>query len=144
MLYTVKASKTSPRSLKAPMPTVSVIITTHNRPRLLPRAVASAFGAGRGAEVVVVDDASTDETARVCRGLDGIRYVRLEENQGVAGARNVGILSSVGEYLCFLDDDDVRLESSLDWQAGALASAPDPGVGHGQGPVGGGGGTGNG
>ena len=110
------------------MPTVSVIITTHNRPRLLPRAVASAFGAGLGAEVVVVDDASTDETARVCRGLDRIRYVRLEENQGVAGARNVGVVNSVGEYLCFLDDDDVRLEGSLDRQAAALESAPDAGM----------------
>lgn len=110
------------------MPTVSVIITTHNRPRLLPHAVASACGAGRGAEVVVVDDASTDETARVCRGLDRIKYVRLEENQGVAGARNVGILNSVGEYLCFLDDDDVRLEGSLDRQAAALESAPDAGM----------------
>ena len=110
------------------MPTVSVIVTTHNRPRLLPRAVASAFGAGRDPEVVVVDDASTDETARVCRGLGRIKYVRLEENQGVAGARNVGILNSVGEYLCFLDDDDVRLEHSLDWQAAALAAAPDAGM----------------
>ena len=110
------------------MPTVSVIITTHKRPDMLPRAVASAFGAGRGAEVVVVDDASADETARVCRGLDGIKYVRLEENQGVAGARNVGILNSRGDYLCFLDDDDVRLEGSLDWQAAALEAAPDAGM----------------
>jgi hypothetical protein len=110
------------------MPTVSVIITTHNRPHLLPRAVASAFGAGTDPEVVVVDDASTDETAQVCRGLAGIRYVRLEENQGVAGARNVGILNSGGEYLCFLDDDDVRLEHSLDLQLAALDSAPDAGL----------------
>ncbi|MBV8855372.1 MAG: glycosyltransferase family 2 protein [Acidobacteria bacterium] len=110
------------------MPTVSVIITTHNRPEMLPRAVASAFGAGRDPEVVVVDDASTDETARVCRTLAGIKYVRLEENQGVAGARNVGVLHSGGEYLCFLDDDDVRLEHSLDLQSAALDSAPDAGL----------------
>jgi glycosyltransferase involved in cell wall biosynthesis len=51
------------------MPTVSVIITTHDRPDRLPRAVASAFGAGSDPEVVVVDDASADETARVCRAL---------------------------------------------------------------------------
>ena len=125
------------------MPTVSVIITTHNRPDMLTRAVASAFIAGAGAEVVVVDDASTDETARVCQGLDGIRYVRLEENQGVGGARNVGILNSVGEYLCFLDDDDVRLEGSLEWQAAALEAAPDAGMVYAQALVdeGGGGGS---
>jgi hypothetical protein len=110
------------------MPTVSVIITTHNRPDMLPRAVASALIAGTDAEVVVVDDASTDETARVCRALKGIKYVRLEENQGVAGARNVGILNSTGEYVSFLDDDDVRLERSLDWQAAALEAAPDAGM----------------
>lgn len=110
------------------MPTISVIITTHNRPDMLPRAVASAFGAGTAPEVVVVDDASTDETARVCRGLAGIKYVRLEENLGVAGARNVGIQNSGGEYICFLDDDDLRLEGSLDLQSAALASAPDAGL----------------
>lgn len=127
MFYGQGFKSFAPKS-QGPMPTVSVIITTHNRPRMLPRAVASALAAGAGVEVVVVDDASTDETARVCQGLGSIRYVRLEENQGVAGARNVGILNSSGDYLCFLDDDDVRLEGSLDWQAAALDSAPDAGM----------------
>ncbi len=112
---------------------VSVIITTHNRPHLLPRAVESARAASRGAvEVIVVDDASREDTARVCRGLKDVRYVRLERNEGVAGARNRGILASRGEYLSFLDDDDVRLEGSLDWQIDALDSAPDAGLVYGQ------------
>jgi glycosyltransferase involved in cell wall biosynthesis len=112
---------------------VSVIITTHNRPHLLSRAVESARGASSGpVEVVVVDDASGEETARVCRGLKEIRYVRVESNLGVAGARNRGILASRGEYLSFLDDDDVRLEGSLDGQIEALDSAPDAGFVYGQ------------
>jgi hypothetical protein len=110
------------------MPGVSVIIPTHSRPHLLPRAVESARAAGRDVEIIVVDDASTDETARVCRGLRGIKYVRLERNQGVAGARNVGILASSGEYVAFLDDDDLRLPGSLDLQVEALAAKPGAGL----------------
>ncbi|HEV2915478.1 MAG TPA: glycosyltransferase family 2 protein [Pyrinomonadaceae bacterium] len=110
------------------MPTVSVIITTHNRPHLLPRAVESAHGAGREVEVVVVDDASVDETAEVCRRLKGIRYVRVERNRKVAGARNIGILNSTGDYISFLDDDDVRLAGTLDHQVAALAREPEAGL----------------
>lgn len=102
------------------MPKTSVIITTFNRPHLLPRAVASARNAGTDIEVVVVDDASRDRTAQVCRGIEGIRYVRLEQNLGTAGARNVGILASSGEYLSFHDDDDTRFPGSLDQQVRAL------------------------
>ena len=102
------------------MPSVSVIIPTHNRPHLLPRAVESAFASGTDVEVVVVDDASTDETAEVCQSLTGIRYVRLDHNQGVAGARNEGILATSSEYIALLDDDDARLPGSLDLQLVAL------------------------
>ena len=109
------------------MPKVSVIIPTHNRPDLLPRAVESARAAGTDVEIVIVDDASTDETADVCRELGDIRYVRVERNQGVAGARNIGIFASTGEYVAFLDDDDLRLPGSLDLQAAALAANPDAG-----------------
>jgi glycosyltransferase involved in cell wall biosynthesis len=54
--------------------------------------------------------------------------VRIERNQRVAGARNVGILASSGEYLSFLDDDDVRLAHTLDAQIEALESAPEAGM----------------
>ncbi|HEY8224718.1 MAG TPA: glycosyltransferase family 2 protein [Pyrinomonadaceae bacterium] len=107
------------------MPNVSVIITTYNRPHLLPRAVESALAAGTDVEVIVVDDASIDETAKVCAALQGIKYVRLAHNQGVAGARNAGILESSAEYLAFLDDDDIRLPGSLDLQLAALRDAPE-------------------
>lgn len=110
-------------------PACSVIITTHNRPTLLRRAVASVRAASRkNMEVVVVDDASSDETAAVCQQLAHINYVRVERNQGVAGARNLGLLASRGEFLSFLDDDDVRLPQSLDQQLAALAARPDAGL----------------
>ncbi|HEY0100841.1 MAG TPA: glycosyltransferase family A protein [Pyrinomonadaceae bacterium] len=115
------------------MPEISLIITTHNRPQMLARAVESAQKATRSeVEVVVVDDASTDETARLCRSIPHITYVRAERNQRVAGARNLGILASRGEFLSFLDDDDLRLPGSLDPQLAALASDPRAGFIYGQ------------
>ena len=98
------------------MPDVSVIIPTYSRPHLLPQAVSSAFNASRNLEVIVVDDASTDATSEVCRSLPGIRYIRLNDNLGVAGARRVGIEASRGRYLAFLDDDDLRLPESIEYQ----------------------------
>jgi glycosyltransferase involved in cell wall biosynthesis len=106
---------------------VSVVIPTHDRPRLLPRAVESARAAGADVEIIVVDDASTDETAEVCRSLSGVKYVRVERNQGVAGARNIGTFASTGRYIAFLDDDDLRLPGSLDLQAAALDANPNAG-----------------
>ena len=109
------------------MPKASVIIPTHDRPQLLPRAVESARAAGTDVEIIVVDDASTDATADVGRNLSDIKYVRVERNQGVAGARNIGIFVSTGEYVAFLDDDDLRLPGSLDIQVAALEANPDAG-----------------
>ena len=109
------------------MARISVIIPTHDRPHALPRAVESARAAGTDVEIIIVDDASIDETAEVCRGLKEIKYVRLERNQGVAGARNVGIMQSTGRYIAFLDDDDLRLPGSLDAQAAILNENPEAG-----------------
>jgi glycosyltransferase involved in cell wall biosynthesis len=116
------------------MSEVSIIITTHNRPHLLSRAVESAHAASRRrrVEVVVVDDASAETTANLCRNLRGVKYVRLERNHGVAGARNRGILESSGKYISFLDDDDARLAGSLDIQLDALEAAPEAGLMYGQ------------
>jgi glycosyltransferase involved in cell wall biosynthesis len=106
---------------------VSLIIPTFNRPHLLPRAVESARRAGNDVEVIVVDDASCDETASVCAALHDIKYVRLDRNQGVAGARNVGLLESSSDYIAFLDDDDLRLPGSLDHQVELLMNNPEAG-----------------
>ena len=109
------------------MPSVSVIIPTFDRPSLLPRAVESAMRAGTEVEVIVVDDASTDSTASVCSHLPGIKYIRLERNQGVAGARNIGLLESTADFVAFLDDDDLRLPGSLDHQLSLFETLPEAG-----------------
>jgi glycosyltransferase involved in cell wall biosynthesis len=56
--------------------------------------------------------------------LAGIHYVRVERNQGVAGARNIGLIASRGEFITFLDDDDLRLPKSLDDQIELLSKSP--------------------
>lgn len=105
-------------------PRASIIITTHSRPERLRRAITSALAAAKDAEVIVVDDASSDETAQACAALAGLTYVRVERNQGVAGARNLGLIASRGQFITFLDDDDLRLPGSLDEQIEALTKSP--------------------
>ena len=124
-------------STKRLMASISLIIPTHSRPHLLPRAVESALAAGTDVEVVVVDDASTDDTADVCRSMKGINYIRLAHHQGVAGARNVGVLTSSAEYIAFLDDDDLRLPGSLDRQLAILRNTPGAALIYGQALIGG-------
>jgi glycosyltransferase involved in cell wall biosynthesis len=102
------------------MPKVSIIIPTYDRPQFLARAIESALNAGTDVEVIVVDDASVDGTAEVCRSFKNIKYIRLVHNQGVAGARNVGIFASSADFIAFLDDDDLRFPASLDPQVEAL------------------------
>jgi glycosyltransferase involved in cell wall biosynthesis len=87
---------------------------------LLPGAVNSVRRAGTDLEIIVVDNASTDDTSQLCAKLEGIRYLRLERNTGEAGARNAGIRESRSEYVAFLDDDDLRQPGSLDTQLAVL------------------------
>ena len=70
-----------------PETAVSVVITTYNRCHLLPHAIESATSAASDAEVIVVDDCSNDDTPEVCAKIEGIRYVRLHTNGGLAHAR---------------------------------------------------------
>jgi hypothetical protein len=55
----------------------------------------------------------------------GIKYVRVDRNQGVAGARNIGLVASSGEFVTFLDDDDLRVSGSLDGQIRILDQTPE-------------------
>lgn len=99
------------RPLALAGPTVSVIVPTHERASLLPRALRSAqTQTHRNLDIIVVDDASRDETPRVCADIAAgdprVRCVRSEENIRGAKARNLGLSLARGEYVAFLDDDD--------------------------------------
>ena len=118
------------------MPSVSTIITTYNRAALLPRAIESAMNAASDPEVIVVDDGSDDETPDVCARIEGIRYVRLSHNRGLANARNVGIAECSSEFIAFLDDDDLRLPGSLDKQLAVLKASDGAAFCYGQALIG--------
>jgi len=90
-------------------PLVSIVIPSSDYERFVAAAVESALSQShRPVEVIVVDDASTDGTARVLERFgDRIRSVRLERRRGPSAARNVGLALARGEYVQFLDADDL-------------------------------------
>ncbi len=102
-------------------PMVSVIIPTFNCATYLPEAIESVLAQTcTDYEVIVVDDGSTDATNQVVATYcDRVRYF-CQENRGAASARNTGIRHAQGEYVSFLDADDVLLPSKLEEQASFL------------------------
>ncbi len=96
------------------MPLVSVIIPTYNRADLIGEAVTSVLNQTfDDFEVIVVDDGSTDNTKEAIDRIEGpIRYI-YQENKGLSGARNPGIDVAGGEYIAFLDSDDLWLPEKL-------------------------------
>lgn len=100
-------------------PTVSVIIPTHNRSLLLGRAVKSVLDQTfQDFELIVVDDASMDETEQLIKSFQDKRiiYIRHEINLGSNPARNTGLMHANGEYIAFLDSDDEWLPEKLNKQ----------------------------
>jgi glycosyltransferase involved in cell wall biosynthesis len=101
------------RSDAEPLP-VSVVIPAYNRERMLRRALESVRAQRRRpAEVIVVDDASSDGTARVAEEL-GARVVRHEQNRGEGGSRNSGIAAASQPWVALLDSDDEWLPHHLE------------------------------
>jgi len=109
-------------------PLVSIIIPTYNRAKFLPRAVNSVLNQTfKDFELIIVDDASTDNTKDIIQGFKDphIRYIKHNDNRGIAGARNTGIKTSKGEYIAFLDDDDEWLPEKLTLQVRKFEKCPD-------------------
>jgi glycosyltransferase involved in cell wall biosynthesis len=98
---------------------VSVVIPTYNREGKLIRALRSVVEQSFPArEIIVVDDASSDGTASIdFHSLDPrIRYVRHDQNRGGAVARNAGVKCALGNWIAFLDSDDIWLPNKLQRQ----------------------------
>ncbi len=102
-------------------PKVSVIIPTFNCAKYLPEAIESVLAQTyTDCEVIVMDDGSTDNTNQVVATYrDRVRYF-YQENRGVGSARNTGIRYAQGDYVVFLDADDVLLPDKLETQASFL------------------------
>ncbi len=106
--------------------TISVIITTCNRVKVIERAILSVQEQTRLAdEIIVVDDGSTDGTDRLISAkYPDIKYI-WQENSGISHARNQGILRSLNDWIAFLDSDDTWLPKKLENQARALQASLD-------------------
>jgi glycosyltransferase involved in cell wall biosynthesis len=96
------------------MPQFSVVVPTYDRAETIGRAVTSVLRQAAEFELIVVDDGSTDDTARILQRFDDerIRY-QHQTNRGVSAARNAGASAARGEWLVFLDADDELLPDAL-------------------------------
>jgi glycosyltransferase involved in cell wall biosynthesis len=103
-------------------PKVSVVIPTYNREATVPKAIESVLAQTiTDLEIIVVDDGSSDATGSTLRQMFGerIRYYS-QPNQGASVARNRGIEEARGEWIAFLDSDDLWEKDKLEWQFKAL------------------------
>ena len=108
------------------VPVVSVIIPTYNRAALVQEAVASVRAQTyRDFEIVVVDDGSTDGTREALGDRREVRVLRHADRRGVSAARNTGIHAARGEWLAFLDSDDLWQPEKLARQMAYLQDRPD-------------------
>ena len=108
-------------------PLLSVVIPTWNRAHVVCEAVESALQQRqRAVEVIVVDDASTDNTADLVKTTFGkwIHLLKLAVRRGPGAARNAGALLACGEFVAFLDSDDVWLPGKLDAELRVFAEFP--------------------
>lgn len=113
------------------MPKVSVIISTHNRENLIRGAIDSCLNQSfKDLEIIVVDDGSTDNTKEVLKGYGSSICYIYQEQRGRAEARNRGIKLARGEYIAFLDDDDLWLPQKLEKQVKFLDANPAIGLAH--------------
>lgn len=110
-------------------PPVSVIVTTYNHERYIAAAIQSVLDQTyQDYELIVVDDGSTDDTGdRVLAVSDDIYLIR-QRNQGVAASRNTGIRHARGQFLAFLDGDDLWEPDKLAHQIAAAQSRPRSGL----------------
>lgn len=103
---------------------ISVVIPAYNRERYLGEAIESVLAQGHPkTEVIVADDGSTDGTAAVAAGFAEVACVRLP-HRGAAAARNAGVAAARGEFLAFLDSDDLWAPGKLARQVAVLDAFP--------------------
>jgi glycosyltransferase involved in cell wall biosynthesis len=115
---------------------VSVVVPTYNRAHTIRRCLASILGQTVSPnEVIVVDDASTDDTTSVVKSIsdERLRLITMPSHKGAQAARNVGIKNAQGDHIAFLDSDDEWLPEKLEWQIKEIARMKKPCVVHGTG-----------
>ncbi|MBW4576550.1 MAG: glycosyltransferase family 2 protein [Aphanothece sp. CMT-3BRIN-NPC111] len=108
-------------------PLVSVIIPVYNGDRYLAEAIETVLTQTyQLIEIIVVDDGSIDNSAEIAKGYKEVKYF-YQPNQGVSVARNVGIAAAQGEFLAFLDADDIWTNDKISKQVNYLCQHPQIG-----------------
>ena len=108
------------------MPQVSVIIPTYNRAYVLGEAIDSVLSQTYDdLELIVVDDGSQDETRDIVASYNSRLTYLHQEHRGVSAARNLGIERARGNYLAFLDSDDLWLKEKLYLQMECMMADPE-------------------
>jgi glycosyltransferase involved in cell wall biosynthesis len=115
-------------------PQVSVIMPVYNGEKYIVEAIESILNQSyKDYEIIIVNDGSTDDTFNKIRSylqLSNIKYVR-QENRGLPAALNTGIKAASGEYIAFLDCDDLWMPHKLDMQMVFMKEHPEVGLVHG-------------
>lgn len=111
-------------------PRVSVIIPTYNRSRYIAEAIRSVQAqTHRDVEIIVADDGSTDNTRDIVSQFgQGVTYLQLPHRGQAAATRNAGLRAAEGEYVAFLDSDDLFLPGKLALQLAVLEQHPEAGL----------------
>jgi glycosyltransferase involved in cell wall biosynthesis len=110
------------------MPDVSVVIPTYNRTALLKRSIQSVLNQSyQDFEIIVVDDASTEDIRAVVRYFEDkrITYLRRDKNGGEAAARNTGIAHATGKFIASHDSDDEWMPEKLAKQMGLFQDSSE-------------------
>ncbi len=111
------------------MPTVSVILPVYNGERYLSQALEGIFSQSfRDFEIIAVDDGSTDGSRQILEARRDQIVILSQSNGGPGKARNLGVKHSAGDYLAFLDQDDVWYSHKLETQLEAFGAHPEAGL----------------
>lgn len=112
------------------MKLVSVIVPVYNVENYISQTINSVLNQTySNFELLIIDDESPDGSIEICRQFDDPRLKIIhQQNRGLAGARNTGIRHAQGDYLAFLDSDDLWLPEKLAQHVQHLESAPQVGV----------------
>jgi len=112
--------------MESPLPLVSIIVCCYNRADMLPKTLESALAQNYpNTEIILYDDGSTDHTPELAAAYaDRITYIR-DTNRGIAVARTRACEAASGEFIAFLDDDDLMPPARISSLYAALAKHPD-------------------
>ena len=128
-LRTLLSNGTRIRFVQSPSPVVSIVIVLWNRAEFTLRCLRAVCELPDGfAEVVLVDNGSTDDTAALLASIDGARVVRNATNRGFPAGANQGARAASGRYLLFLNNDAEMLPGALEHLVRTLEEQQDAGA----------------